>query len=454
MTLRTDLLLGVAAGAWILAAGLASVVARDRTRLLFRLRGPLLSFYAVILALGSVELGLQLARRDLPPAIWRPGMRLVFQPDLSEFPGVSPVSHFRANEFGLRGPSLPSDKSEYKIIAVGGSTALCLMLDDTKTWPQQLMNTMNKRQNKMSVWVSNAGVNGHTAVHHLMMLRSLPILRRANLVMFLVGMNDFQFTLSHEGTATQTLLDRGADQFREEMLAGTDTPYPLYRRLRVYRFFRRASAIAIERTNKEDEKETLNETELRRLRSSKPSVAMPDLTIGLAEYRLRLEDLANECHQLGVRCLFMTQPSIWRSDLPPRTQSLLLFGWVGPPFQPSGHVSVSDLERGLNSYNQVTIQVCQLSHIECVDLAGVLPKDSSVFYDDVHFTEEGARLTADTVANYILSQPPFQRPSSSERDENSNSRGQSAGGVLWPVCQSWGNVVPTQRAQISAKSFL
>src|SRR6266404_5773893 len=79
MTLRTDLLLGAATGAWILAAVLAYVLARDRTRLLLRLRGPLLSFYAVILALGSVELGLRLARRDLPPAIWRPGMRLVFR---------------------------------------------------------------------------------------------------------------------------------------------------------------------------------------------------------------------------------------------------------------------------------------------------------------------------------------------------------------------------------------
>lgn len=414
MTLRTDILLGAATGVWILTAVLAYVLARNRTRLLLRLRKPLLSFYAVILALGSVELGLRLARKDLPPAIWRPGMRLVFRPDLSEFPGVSPVSHFRANEFGLRGPSLLSAKSEYKIIAVGGSTALCLMLDDAKTWPQQLMDTLNKRQNKMPVWVSNAGVNGHTAVHHLMMLRSLPALQEANLVLFLVGMNDFQFTLSHEGTATQILLDRGADQFREEMLAGSYTPYPLYRRLRAHRFFRRASDIAIERTNKEDEKETLNENELRRLRSSKPLVAMPDLTIGLAEYRHRLEDLASECHHVGVRCLFITQPSLWRSDLSPQAQSLLLFGWVGPPFQPSGHVSVSDLERGLNSYNQVTIQACQRSHVECVDLASVLPKDASVFYDDVHFTEGGARLTADAVANYVLSQRPFQGPSSSE----------------------------------------
>jgi lysophospholipase L1-like esterase len=422
MALRTDLVLGAVAAVWIFLAGLIYLLSRGRARFLNRIRGPLLSFYAVILALAFVECGLRLAHRDLPPAIWQPGMRLVYRPDLSKFPGASPISHFRANEFGLRGSSLPHDKREYRIIAVGGSTALCLMLDDAKTWPQQLMDVMNERQNQFPVWVSNAGVNGHTAVHHLMMLRSMPILQQASLVVFLVGMNDLQFTLSHEGAPTQSLLDQGANQFREEVLAGIYTPYPLYRRLLIFRFFRRASEIAIERTNKEDEKETLNEAQLRKLRGSKPPIVMPDLTIGLAEYQHRLESLASECHQLGVRCLFVTQPSIWRSGLSPQTQSLLLFGWIGPPFQPRGHVSISDLERGLDSYNQVMIKVCQRSHIECLDLASVLPKDDLVFYDDVHFTEEGARRTADAIASYLLAQPPFQQTSSSEEGEDSKSK--------------------------------
>ncbi|MGB8523983.1 MAG: SGNH/GDSL hydrolase family protein, partial [Candidatus Acidiferrales bacterium] len=206
MTVRSDLVVGGFAALWLFVAGAGYFRTRDRARFLNRLRGPLLSFYAVIFALILVESGLRLARRDLPPAIWRPGMRLVFKPDLSKFPGVSSVSHFRANEFGLRGPSLTPGKAVYKIVAVGGSTTLCLMLDDQKTWPQQLMDIMNDRQSNFPVWVSNAGVNGHTGAHHLMLLRSLPVLHDANLALFMVGMNDFQFTLSHEGAPTQALL--------------------------------------------------------------------------------------------------------------------------------------------------------------------------------------------------------------------------------------------------------
>lgn len=404
MALRTDFVTGGLAALWLLVAGMIYLRTRERARFLNRIRGPLLSFYAVILGLVLVESGLRIARRDLPPAIWQPGL-LVFKPDLSQFPGVSSVSHFRANEFGLRGPSLPPGKGTYKVVAVGASTTLCLMLDDEKTWPQQLMQMMNDRQSKLSVWVSNAGVNGHTATHHLMMLQSLPIVHEADLVLFMVGMNDFQFTLGHEGAPTQALLEQSADQFREEMLAGAYSPYPLYRRLRIYRFFRRASDIAFERTNREDEKETLNERELRRLRWSRPAIPMPDLSTGLAEYRQRLQDIVAECHQLGARCLFLTQPSIWRSDLPSEAQNLLLFGWLGPPFQAKGHVSMSDMQIGLNSYNQIMLDVCKQSNTECLDLASVLPKDSVIFCDDVHFTELGARLAS----GRMRSRPTFFR---------------------------------------------
>ena len=185
MTLHSDLVVGGFAAVWVIAGILAYSSSSDRRRFLERAVRPLVSFYTVLLMLCVFELGLVLARREQPPAVWQPGMRLIFHPDQKTFPGVSSVTHFRANEFGLRGPHFPVGKSLYKIITVGGSSTLCLMLDDQKTWPQQLMNTMNDRQKNISVWVSNAGVNGHTAVHHLMMLRSIPILSQADVLIFI-----------------------------------------------------------------------------------------------------------------------------------------------------------------------------------------------------------------------------------------------------------------------------
>ena len=109
--------------------------------------------------------------------------------------------------------------------------------------------------------------------------------------------------------------------------------------------------------------------------------------------------------------MFVTQPTIWRSGLQPEVEKLLLFGWVGPKTQPKGYVSASELKRGMDSYNQVMLDLCKEHHLECYDLAAVLPKEPSVYYDDAHFTENGARLVASALSRYLLSRPPFNATS-------------------------------------------
>jgi hypothetical protein len=57
------------------------------------------------------------------------------------------------------------------------------------------------------------------------------------------------------------------------------------------------------------------------------------------------------------------------------------------------------------------MKVCPQTNTECLDLASLIPKNDSVFYDDVHFIEVGARLVAEDIVTYLLSKPPFQPPS-------------------------------------------
>jgi len=53
-------------------------------------------------------------------------------------------------------------------------------------------------------------------------------------------------------------------------------------------------------------------------------------------------------------------------------------------------------------YNKATLRVCEERGIHCLDLASALPKDDSVFYDDVHFNESGAGKIANILAQYLL----------------------------------------------------
>ena len=408
---KADLLLAALAAVWIILALGVLLAVRDRARFLHRVRGPLLSLYAVFVSLAVLEFALWVAYRDLSPAVWRPGMHVVFQPDPKVFPGVSGVTHFRVNQLGLRGPELQQAGSIYKIVTVGGSTTLSLMLDGPKTWPEQVMREMNARQQRMPVWVGNAGVNGHNAVHHLTMLRELPVLRQADLVLFLCGLNDFQAGLVFEGASSQARLQEAAHQYWEYLLAGATFPFPLYRHLRLYRVARRVTDDVLERAGSEQQQESWDEAELRRRRTAGPVLPMPDLAIARDEYRQRLQTLGAECTRLGRRCVFLTQPTIWRADLQPAMERLLLFGWVGPKTQPKGYVAASELERGMDSYNQVMLDLCRENHLECFDLAAVLPKEPSVYYDDAHFTENGARLVASALSRYLLSRPPFNATS-------------------------------------------
>ena len=45
--------------------------------------------------------------------------------------------------------------------------------------------------------------------------------------------------------------------------------------------------------------------------------------------------------------------------------------------------------------------------MERIDLGEMLPKNSAIFYDDVHFTDKGSLLTADIIFKYLNKRPPF-----------------------------------------------
>ncbi len=426
MARSTDLALGAFSAVWLLFGLSAIQILRNRQGFLDRVRGPLLAFYATCMALGMVELALQVLGRGPRPTLWTPGMHFVSQPNTSVLPGVSQVAHFRVNELGLRGPSLPSQNHVYRIVAVGGSTTLCLLLDDAATWPQQLMQEMNTRQDRVPVWVANAAVNGHTVVHHLTMLQSLPILGEVDLLIFLPGINDLQYTLSFEGGSTQDYLQRDADHHRETILNGAENPYPLYHRLRIYRLVRRASSAWVRRFGLH-EAEVWDEVKLQKQRAGSPVVSLPDLSTGFQEYRGRLNRLAQECRQRGIRCIFLTQPSLWRQDLTSEERRLLLFGWVGSKSKPKGYLSVPDSMRSLDGFNRTLLEVCRQESLECFDLAAVVPKRTSAFYDDVHFNEGGARVVARTLADFLLNAPPFSAPGKGIEAAPA-SRGRARGG--------------------------
>src|SRR5260370_37805028 len=99
---------------------------------------------------------------------------------------------------------------------------------------------------------------------------------------------------------------------------------------------------------------------------------------------------------------------MWKPGLSEELNSLLWLGGVGDFQRKSAkpYYSVEALANGMKQYNDVLLRVCRQRGIESVDLS-YLEKDTTVFYDDVHFNEGGARKVSSVLASYFLGHYPF-----------------------------------------------
>jgi lysophospholipase L1-like esterase len=257
------------------------------------------------------------------------------------------------------------------------------------------MQGLNHAGSTVPTWVANAGFSGHTTVHTLAVVKTLPAFESADVWLIMGGINDFQSTLEFEGSSTQRALEAAVSSWFHKSGMWLI-------RTRLARALRRVLAPIPE--------EAVGDWygRGRAGRAAGRTIPMPDLTTGLSEYRERLLRLADECRDRRKRCVFMTQPTIWRADLPQDLEKLLWFGWVGRSGRTKGFASVADLARGMSQYNDVMLMTCGEAGMECLDLAAQIPKDTTAFFDDCHFNIQGAQLVADAVVSYLSARPPYE----------------------------------------------
>jgi lysophospholipase L1-like esterase len=419
-----DTAVAAVAALWLFAGLGLWLRYRRRAGFSRKIIAPLLSIYTAYASLILLEILLRLftAAPTIPGdlfswAVTPPGKH-TFTVNPADYPGVSGMKTVTINALGIRGPMPPKRSAAYRILAVGASTTECSLLDDSEEWAHLLMERLNAAEKRRPVWVGNAGIDGMTTIQHLILLQWLPGAVDSDMVILLVGGTDLTTSLTYEGKPTEAILER-AFGFQKNLPPGTRwrSRNPIYSRLRITLMIRDAlrnlkGRLAWKPGASPERSDTapqmMNSIATKERRASAPVVPLPDLTTALAEYRSRINALADRCAELGERCLFVTHPALWRADLSPADQRLLWFGWVGPWEHPKGYVSPGDLARALDAYNRTLLDVCSQRGLECYDLAREIPKDTSAFFDDVHFNEGGARLVAQSLARYLLSRPPFR----------------------------------------------
>ncbi len=367
-----------------------------------------LIFFSTLIALIGCEIILRqtfLQNYYLRP----PHFSTVFKPNHQIMPGIIGPSEFVTNSKGIRGDEL-TPAHTYRILAIGGSTTECLYLDQAETWTQLLQDSLNKSAFNGKLWIGNAGVSGHNTRHHLTAMQYLPLEKmRIDAILVMAGVNDFSVRLSRGENYDPDFLARPDadaallhDTFRGSLYADPDMP--LFKRTAIWHVMRKLKHIA----GQEKVQDKTGEIYLtwRKHRSEAKTILneLPDLSAALEEYARNINRMIDLARQKSIQLIFMTQPSMWRADLTEELESLLWFGGTGDFQRQSGNAYYSPgaLARGMEKYNEVLLEICRKRKVACIDLASILPKNASVFYDDVHFNENGARKVADILAKCFL----------------------------------------------------
>lgn len=341
--------------------------------------------------------------------VWPPGLERAFHPAEGLMPGVEGTSRFRINEVGLRGDPW-SPASTERILCVGGSTTECLYLDQPEAWPQLLQDHLGP-----GTWVANAGHSGRHSRDHVVQLRHF--LTRPpgdalglDRVVILEGVNDLMLPLTEPRDYDPGFLARDDAEAQllprafEVLPADLAPPRPFPKGTCLYRFAIPRLRAALEPVQVQDEAGSVYRTwRAHRADPGRLITELPDLTAALGEYRRNLTEMVELCLAADLRPLLLTQPALWRTDNTPEEEALFWMGGVGPyqkrPGQPYYDSAV--LARGMEAYNRVTMEVATALDVDALDLAARIPRTRACFYDDVHFTEEGARRVAEALAEAL-----------------------------------------------------
>jgi len=328
--------------------------------------------------------------------------RYVFHHDGSR--KLDAVTYHSKNSLGFRGPDPPRDfANRLTIVAVGGSTTEGLFLSDGKTWTDQLARRVSRQ--RPDAWVNNAGFDGHSTFGHLMLLRDVIVPLKPKVAVFLVGMNDVAIETVNkwdDSIAPSWIPWRQRWNAYETFMH--ETPWhaewnfltehsEIFAIVESWRRMSRAREAAVIH----DEWDLPSRPHLA-VDPKAVETAVAGVSAGLEPYANRLREIVSITRSQGILSVFLTQPALIgnETDVDPATGVNL--GTILARPGESGVVAW----RRLELYNDVTRRVAREAGVTLIDLARMMPKDSRLFYDLGHYTNDGAMRVGDIVADALL----------------------------------------------------
>ena len=318
--------------------------------------------------------------------IWLPQDRK-FQLTNDKTDKLDKIIYTSRNHMGFRGEPPPKNFAEYlTIIAVGGSTTACELISDHNTWCDLLAAKL--KSNFKSLWLNNAGLDGHSTYGHIVLMEDFIIKIRPKVVLFLVGANDI-------GLETPRIYDQ--DQFKKPL---PGIVAPLWDRLvnrselLIYsiNFFRFFKAKKRGLTHTFCDFHELDQFDIPAEQIS--LILQEQKQKYLPSYAERLSRLIEISRQNSIEPILITQPSLMGDLFDPTTGINLArvnsAGWNGKAYW-----------QVLELYNDVTRNIAAKQKVGLIDLGREMPKRTEYYYDFYHFTNAGCQKAAEIIYQNI-----------------------------------------------------
>jgi hypothetical protein len=371
---------------------------------------------SILLSVFTAEMFLRL----LYPAqikyfVWQPNLRHVFLADTTILKGVQPSSRFTINADGVRTEQSQvnlfsskvsaSDNNKKYYLCLGGSTAECLYLDDSLTWPAQLMRNAQAAHDSSFAFVGNIGKSGcSTRENYIQLKYCVSQYKKINAVIVMAGLNDFlkrlsqdtlwdadfRFTPHIEDSLVNTIFIKEGRNIGKTWWRRTALFYLLHN------LYHQNNPTDANWLIQDDNGRVYKAWRNNRQHACAILDSLPDMQSALNEYARNVNLMIDEAHKQHLGIIFVNQSALWKAVTDSNELSKLWMGGVGKYQMEEGHIyySAGALRRGLEMYNRTLAKVCAARNVSCIDIDSQLPHDTSIFYDDCHFTDYGAALAA------------------------------------------------------------
>jgi len=347
-----------------------------------------------------------------------PNTLMRFKPAPNIMPGIEyEQSAFSVNNIGLRGDDYDQNAENY-IVVIGGSSVEALYVDDSDAWPHVLQQELNQIVNKKMYGVGNAGRSGLNSVgNYVQLLYIIPEIR-PDVVIVQMGINDLNSCISgnqqtlkyaHENLNWPDFIDEYKVKVFNKINATSQPVQPKIITLVQSMITEQEPPVE---PNKHHEFYVVQDTsgefyDIQRKRRQEASILdiKPNISDCLVYYKKNVERMISFASKNETEIIFLTQGSLYRSDLNQSESDLLWFGSVNKGFfdkqAPKEYYSVNVMRQLLDEYNHTLLQLCRRYSLRCLNTDYVLSKTIDHYYDDVHLNTLGSRKLGKLLSDYL-----------------------------------------------------